>query len=222
MRTLFNAVLIAILSIGIIETPAFASPASSPSVPLGVVLQAANGKTADVNYGGATVYDGDRLQTAEDGSLRVRLGGPEMYLRSNSAAQVHAFPNGFSAELTAGSVVVSSAEGQTYQVLADGATIRPTGAQPTTGLITRVSANEVLLSSSRGSLEVTMGNEVETVEPGHSYKMEVEPDAAPADPAPQGGPYHTASNHFIWIVIAAVSVGTAIGVWRALVSPSHP
>jgi hypothetical protein len=59
------------------------------------------------------------------------------------------------------------------------------------------------------------------VEPGHSYRMEVEPEPAPADPAaPQGGPYHTAHNGFIWVVIVGVSAATAIGIWRALVSPN--
>jgi hypothetical protein len=201
-----------------------AAPANPASAPLGVVLQANGAKVgADQTSGGATIYDGDRLETLGGGSMRATLGGPQLYLRTATSTQVHSLPNGFSADLTEGTVVVSSSQGQTFQLLADGATIRPVGAQPVVAQVTRISANVLQLSSSRGALEVTMGDEVKTMEAGSSYRMEIAPDAAPSDPGPQGnGPYHTASNHFIWIAIIGVSAGAAIGVWRALVSPSAP
>ena len=202
-----------------------AAPATPASAPLGVVLQADRAQVGtDLTSGGATIYDGDRLQTQVEGTLRATLGGPQLYLRNNTTAQVHGLPNGFSADLLAGTVVVSSAEGQTFQLLADGATIRPTGAQPVVAQVTRISASVVQLSSSRGVLEVTMGDEVKTVDPGTSYRMEIAPDAsASSDPGPQGnGPYHTAKNNFIWIAIIGVSAAAAVGVWRALVSPSAP
>src|SRR6266852_3396503 len=199
-----------------------AAPANPPSAPLGMVLQADRAQVgADVTSGGATIYDGDRLQTQVEGTMRAALGGPQLYLRHDTSAQVHVLPKGFSAELTAGTVVVSSTEGQTFQLVADGAMIRPVGTQPVVAQVTRVSANELRLTSSHGALEVTMGDEVKTVESGASYRMEVEPD--PSDPGPQGsGPSPTARNRFIWIAIIGVSAGAAIGVWRALVSPSAP
>jgi len=213
--------IIAFLSIVFVAAPALASPAGAPSAPLGVVLQAGSARTGlDVAYDGATIYDGDRLQTTENNSLRVRLGGPQMVLSPGTAAQVHAIPKGFSADLTAGTVVVSADAGQTFQVLADGAVIRPVGAGPTAGQISRINATEVVLTGTRGVMEVAMGDEVKTVEAGHSYRMEVETEASPADPAAPQGPYHTAHNGFIWIVIAGVSAATAIGIWRALVSPN--
>jgi hypothetical protein len=201
-----------------------AAPANPASAPLGVVLQADHAQVgADLTAGGATVYDGDRLQTQEMGTMRATLGGSQLYLRNGTAALVHGLANGFSADLTSGTVVVSSTEGQTFQLLADGATIRPVGTQPVVAQVTRISASVLQLSSSRGSLEVTMGDEVKTVEAGSSYRLEVAPDAASSDPGPQGnGPYHTARNHFIWIAIIGVSAAAGIGVWRALVSPSAP
>jgi len=222
VSSLRKTVIVAFLSVAFVAAPALASPASAPSAPLGVVLQAGSAKTGmDVAYDGATIYDGDRLQTNENSSLRVRLGGPQMFLSPNTAALVHALPKGFSANLTAGTVVVSAEAGQTFQVLADGVVIRPVGAGPTVGQITRINSSEVVLTGTRGMMEVAMGAEVRTVEPGHSYRMEVEAEASPADPAPSSGPYATAHNGFIWIVIAGVSVATAVGIWRALVSPNH-
>ena len=66
MRRLFTAVVIATLSAVLVGVPAFAAPASSPSAPLGVVLSADNAHVgAGVTTSGATIYDGDRLETPE-------------------------------------------------------------------------------------------------------------------------------------------------------------
>lgn len=222
MRKLFSAVLIACLSLVLIEAPVLAAPASSPVAPLGVVVASEN-----VNFGasvatsGATIYDGDRLQTPPNSTLHVRLGSGQMVLRQNTIADVHAFPNGFSANLGAGTVVVSSAEGQTFQVIADGATIRPATSQPATGQISMISPTELVLTGTRGTLEVTMGDEVKTLEAGSSYRMEVEAEDPGPSPNPQV-PHATARNRFLWIAIPVVAAVTGIVIWRALVSPSKP
>ena len=72
--------------------------------------------------------------------------------------------------------MVSSDLGQTFQLIADGATIRPAGTQATVAQITRVSPTELLLNSTRGALEITMGDEVKTIEAGTAYRLEVEDD----------------------------------------------
>jgi hypothetical protein len=224
VRTLFNTVLIAFVSAALIGAPVMAAPApgSSPAAPLGIVVQANSAKQGvDVNYSGATVYDGDRLQTPEGSTLRVQVGAEQVVLRSNSAAQLHAMPNGFSANLNSGSIIVSSAAGQTFELYADGATITPANAEPVSGQITMLTPKELVLTSNRGVLKVTMGDEVKTLEPGSSYRMEVESADAAPDPGPNPqSPSPTARNRFIWIAIPAIAAVTAIVVWRALVSPS--
>jgi hypothetical protein len=222
VRTLFTAILVAILSLVLIEVPVMAAPGSSPSVPLGVVMAAENANVgAGVSTSGATIYDGDRLQTPANSSLRVRLGSGQLLLRQNTIADVHALPNGFSANLNDGTVVVSSPEGQTFQVIADGVTVRPANAQATAGQISMISAKELILTGTRGTLEVTMGDEVKTVEAGSSYRLEVESEDSGPGPAPQA-PHATARNHFLWIAIPVIAAATGIIIWRALVSPSAP
>ena len=223
MRTVFTAVLIGILCVVLVEAPVLAAPASSASAPLGVVLSAENGHVgAAVTSSGETIYDGDRLQTPPDGTLRVRLGAGQLFLRQDSEADVHALANGFSAKLNSGSVVVSSAEGQTFELVADGATIRPANAQPASGQITMITPKELVLTGTRGTLTVSLGDEVKTVEAGNSYRMEVETEDS-SGPGPQGGPpLHTGKNHLLWIVIPAVAVVTGILIWRALESPDSP
>ena len=222
MRTLFTAVLSATLSLVLIEAPVMAAPASSPSVPLGVVVAAESTNSgAGVTTSGATIYDGDHLQTPANSTLRIRLGSEQLVLRQNTVADVHAMPNGFSANLGAGTVLVSSAEGQTFQVIADGATVRPANAQPTSGQISMISPTELILTGTRGTMEVTMGDEVKTLEAGSSYRLEVAPEDPAPGPNPQA-PHPTAKNHFLWIAIPVVAAVTGIVIWRSLVSPSKP
>jgi len=218
---LFSAVLIATLSLVLIEAPVMAAPASSPSAPLGVVVAAENANVgAGVTTSGATIYDGDRLQTPANSSLRVRFGTGQMVLRQNTIADVHSFPNGFSANLNSGTVVVSSTEGQTFQVLADGASIRPANSESASGQISMISPTELVLTGTRGTLLVTMGDEEKTLEAGSSYRLEVETDEDPG-PNPQT-PHPTARNRFLWIAIAVIAAVTGIVIWRALVSPTAP
>ena len=220
MRTLFTGILIAALS----AAPIMAAPASSPSAPLGVVLASENAHVgAGVTASGATIYDGDRLNTPANSTLRVRLGSGQLVLRQNSTADVHSLANGFSASLENGTIVASSAEGQTFQILADGATIRPANDQPASGQIAMISPTELVLTGNRGTLLITMGEETKTLEAGSSYRLEVETadPAATPDPNPQA-PHATARNRFLWIAIPAVAAATGIVIWRALVSPTTP
>jgi hypothetical protein len=221
VRTVFSAVWIAVLSVALVEAPVLAAPASSPSAALGVVLSAENAHVgAGVISSGETIYDGDRLQTPPDGTLRVRLGAGQLFLRQSSEAEVHALANGFWAQLSSGSVVVSSGEGQSFELVADGATIRPANAQPASGQITVITPKELVLTSTRGMLTVSMGDEVKTVEAGNSYRMEVETEDS--GPGPQGGPARAGRNRFLLILIPAVAVVTGILIWRALISPDAP
>lgn len=221
MHKICGTILIAISGVILFQAPVMAAPPGTPSAPLGVVLAAENANAGvDATYSGATIYDGDRLVTQDIGTMRVRLGTGQIFLHKSTSTQVHAIPNGFSADLDVGSVSISSSEGQTFQLLADGATISPASSHPTTAQISKISPTELILTSTRGALLVTMGDEVKTVEPGSSYKMEVESEEA--DPQKRKLPVATARNHFILIVIGAVGVATGLIIWRAVISPDHP
>jgi ferric-dicitrate binding protein FerR (iron transport regulator) len=224
MRAFCKAALSIILCSALVGAPTMASSANPAPAPLGMVLQANKAQVGvDITGGGSTIYDGDLLQTQTGGTLRAQLGKSQMSLSQNTAAQVHGFPNGFSADLGGGTVVVSSAEGQSFEVLADGTSIRPVGTQVTVAQITKVNANELLLNSTRGALQITMGDEVRTIEPGTSYRMEVEAEASgPGPQGAQGAPSHAGRNrHFVlYLVAAGVAAGTGVLIWRALESPS--
>jgi hypothetical protein len=224
VRNVIKFSLLVILSSALVGGPAVASAANPASAPLGVVIEANRAQSGtSMATSGATVYDGDRLETGADETLRARLGGPQILLRQSTNAVVHNLTNGFLADLGMGSVVVSTVEGQTFQLVADGVTIRPATGKTTVAQITRVNANEVLLTSTRGALQLTMGDEVKTMDEGTSFRMEVggeDPGPQPQPNPQSGGPYHTAQNRFILYAVIGVSVATGVILWRALESPS--
>jgi len=221
VRTLSNIGLAVLLTITVVGAPAMAAPAKPVSAPLGVVVQAEHAMLGtDATSGGATIYEGDLLKTDVAGILRASLGGPQLYLRQSSSAQVRSLTNGFSADLKSGAVVISSKQGQSFELVADGAVIRPAGTDPVVAQITRVSPKELLLSSTRGALKVTLGSEVNTVEEGATYRMELDTEAA--DPASTGGPFHTVRSHFMRVALLGIGVATGVGIWRALISDCNP
>ncbi|MCU1342042.1 MAG: hypothetical protein JWN92_1465, partial [Candidatus Acidoferrum typicum] len=124
MNKLLISILVAVLSFTIIEIPATGVPANPASIPLGSVLQAQSVHSgADLTSVGATIYDSDRLETQEDGILRVRLGKSQMDLLPSTTAEVHRLSYGYVARLFRGTLFASSPSGQTFQLLANGATI---------------------------------------------------------------------------------------------------
>jgi len=224
VRKLVITLLLPIFGIALMHIPAQAAPAGSVVSPMGVVLQAHRAQVGtSLAMSGATVFDGDALATETEGTLQVRFGGSQAYLQPKSSAVVHASSGGFGANLKYGSVILSSANGEMFSLLANGATIRPGTSQPTVGQVTWVNANELLLTSRKGSLEVSMDGDVKTVAEGNSYRMVIQPSQSTAGPGPQGSGTLTAGrNRFLFIAIALVGTGVGIGLWQALVSPSAP
>ncbi len=222
MSKLFAAVLIAVLSAVLIASPTMAAPANAVASPLGFVLLVENpGVIGGATIGGATIYDGDRLRTQERETMRIRIGAGQIFLRQNTAAHVYALPNGYSASLDNGTIVASSGEGQTFQIVADGVTIHPANAQAASGQIAMIGANQLILTGIRGTLEVEMGGKVNTVEAGNSYRLEVESEDQGQDQQPPR-PMARGRRNYLWIVVPAVAAVTGYVIWRALVSPCTP
>jgi hypothetical protein len=227
-RSLIGGVLVSLLALS--PSLRAAAPAAAATAPeMGVVLQAEH---ASVDSGaatvGSTVFDGDQLQAEKDGGLlRVRFGSSQAALMAGAAAVVHRSPDGFSANLTRGQVVLASGQGQKFSLLADGATIQPSTSAPTVAQVTWVGPKELILTSRKGALQVSMGDEVQTVADGSSYRMLIDPvsaaAAAPA-PGPTPRPQTQAGGHnaFILVLIVAAAALVTVGIILAVESPSSP
>jgi len=224
VQTILKTILIATLSLTLTESSAMAMPASTTSVPLGSILEGLRaGEIFDSTPTGATIYDGDLLETQEGESLRVRLGKSQIQLNQSTAAQVHAVSDGYSANLIRGSVIVSSPRGQSFALFANAATIRFTGTQDTVAEVTLVNYGRLQLTTQAGAIQVFYEGNVKTVEAGKSLLIvpSAEESAYPApgaSPRQQPGGRHGAV--YFWAL--AGSVTAAIIIWRVLESPSRP
>jgi hypothetical protein len=186
LRKVVISLLLTVLAILAHQSMAVAA-AGSVSSPLGVVLQANHAQVgASSAVTGDTLFDGDSLATENGGTLQVRFGGSQAYFLAQSSAVLHQAGTGFGATLTSGTVVLSSQAGETFHLVADGASIRPATTQPTVGQVTLVSPTELQLISSKGSLEVSLDGETKTLLEGQSVRMLIQPVEEASAPDPQG------------------------------------
>lgn len=222
MRCLCNRILSAFLIFGLIALPATAAPVTAP---LGVVVVADQAKVGDSKaVNGSTIFQGDRLATAEAGQMQVRFGGTQARFLPGSLAVVNQSAGGVNADLLSGSVSVASAAGDVFSLSANQAVIRPAASQAVVAQVTRVSPSELLLSSSKGALEVTFDGEVTTIAAGSSYRMLLDPAAAdpqgPAGTRPAGKSKRRAV--FVLLAVAGTATGIAIAAVHGSSSPVSP
>jgi hypothetical protein len=207
-------------------TPANAMSTNAVSIAVGSVLDANRAQVGgDLAFAGTTIYDGDRLETDQVGALRSRLHESQVYLGSSTLISVRRLSAGFSLTLVHGAVVVSSPEGETFELFSDGATIDPVGTEATIIRVTRVSPSELLLTSERGAIQVSFGDYERKLEGGSNYRMIIRSDdSSPQDNGDHGKPRPASGgrNRIVLILVPAAAVAVGVVLWRALMSPSAP
>jgi hypothetical protein len=225
MRSAIQIGSYAILLVALTAIPAVGVAARPGSAPLGAIVQAVGGDgRVDILAAGSTIYAGDRLKTEDDEKLRARLGGWQIYLTSNTLVEVGGLPNDLSVTLLSGAIVISSPDRQTFQLQADGLTILPLGTQAALAQVIWKNAHELKVTSGSGGLQLSMGAEVQTIQQGETYRIAIETENQEAQgPAGSGkGAAPAGKNHFTKYAIAGGVIATAVGTWRAFVSPCAP
>lgn len=195
-----------------------AAAAPAPMISMGVVVEANNATlNASPVANLATISNGDTLSTGNAGALRARVGSSQIYLFPNSNVSLGQTLSGFSADLSGGSVLLSSNVGEAFEVLSDGAVVRSAPNQKNVAQISWVSPSELLLTSRLGNLEVTMGDETRTVNQGASYRMMIAPASQPAGAAAMHAS-GAGSGTFVLVAVGIVAAGTGVALWRAFES----
>jgi hypothetical protein len=225
-RSVLSTVLSALLIFGFMPVAAKAAPVAAP---LGVVVIAEQATVADSDaVNGSSVFEGDRLATGETGQLQVRFGATQTRLFPGSLAVVSQTPAGLNADLLGGTVSMSSA-GQAFSLTSNRAVVRPASAQAVIAQVTRVSPSELLLSSRKGTLEVTFDGEVTTIAEGSTYRMLVDPAEPQARQGAGAQPAGTAGHsrkRAVFILVGAAAAATGIAILASQgsspVSPSTP
>jgi hypothetical protein len=195
-------------------------PGQAPA--LGVVTQSLGGHlgTAAASEG-ATIYDGDRIETEENGALSLRAGTVQLSLSANSRVVIKHDESGLTPTLERGSVVFRAESGG-LRLNAAEVVARPQSSAPTLGQLT-LETCAVVVTSNLQALEVTAGTETKIVEEGKSYRVLLLDGACSTNL--HRAPLATGRSRFLpLLLIGAGGAGAAIIplLHKALESPDHP
>ena len=224
--TVSSRIIAALLSCTLLTAPVWAASSSS----LGTVVYA---DRAHVGAGqasvGATIFGGDRLSTEQSGSVQVRAGAARLLLSSASSATFSQDDASPSATLTFGSATFSTANSNAFALHVASAVIRPSTNQPTIGQVTVLNPKELIVKSTRGSLSISVEDDVREIPEGAAYRIVLDPNAAEAQ-GPRGAgtkgyggsPMKAAKSRFVWFAVAATAVVTVFAFQEVFESAARP
>lgn len=229
-----RAVFAGALALAVTSLPALAGPANTV---LGTVVTA---DKAHVGQGsaavGTTLYGGDRLSTEPLGSVQIRAGAARLLLLSASAAEVNDTEGAPSARLLLGTATFSTGNAHAFTLLASKAAIRAQSDAPTIGQVTYLNEKELIVTSKRGPLTVTVEGETQLIPDGGAYHVYLDPAASPQAPegagagsgsqtsqgSGKGGTLRAGRSRFLIFAVAVTGVATYFAVSEALESPNRP
>jgi hypothetical protein len=191
-------------------------PMFGQTTSLGVVTQSSGGHlNSSVATVGATIFNGDLLNTEAPGTLGVRAGAVQLVLSDDSAILMGHEGATLAPVLQRGSVSFRVESGGSLLLIATDVRVRPQSSELTVGQVTLESC-AVVITSRTQALEVVAGKETKIVQEGQSYRVSFEGGCGK-----QGAPVSAAHSRFLLIpVIAAIAVG--IGIHKAYESPDRP
>jgi hypothetical protein len=186
---------------------------------LGVVTQSLGGHlgTAAASEG-ATIYEGDRIETDESGALSLRAGTVQLSLSANSRVVMKHDESGLAPTLERGSVVFRAESGG-LRLSASDVVVRPQSSAPTLGQMT-LETCAVVVTSNLQALEVTAGPETKIVEEGKSYRVLLVDGSCSANS--HRSPLATGKNRFLPLVLIGSGAAIVPLLRKALLSPDHP
>lgn len=211
-------VLVFLMATSVAWDSAFAGPSA-----LGGVLQASRARlnTGPVSAG-ATIYDGDRFSTEKGGVLLLRGEAVMLELAAESNAVTRSRTNGaqgMETELTAGTLVFSTARATALEVIAGGARVQPASDARTVAQLSVTSPKELRIYARRGALRLSYKWQSETIAEGAAYRVILDPsDNNPNKAKPAG----RRNKAFELIVIGAALVPLIIVLHEVFESADRP
>ncbi len=220
----------AILTSCLLMTPVWGASAGALGTVVASDRASVGGAGAAV---GTTIFSGDKLSTADAGSVQLRTSAARFMLAASSMATVDEDGGMPEARLLRGTATFSTANVKAFALNASTAVIKPKSDEPTVGQVTMLSAKQLLVKCTRGALTITVGDDSRVIAEGSAYRIVLDPsesEEAQNQPPPEGAgakgsgrpPLMAAKSKFVWYAIAAVSVATILAVQEALESPDRP
>ncbi|PYU12914.1 MAG: hypothetical protein DMG37_11930 [Acidobacteria bacterium] len=220
-----RALIAAFLSLTLLISP----PWAAASTAFGTLVFANRARVGNTNASvGATVFSGDRLSTDEIGSVQIRAGAARLLLASASAATLSQEEVSPAATLTAGTATFSTANSKAFVLHVASAIIRPNTDQPTIGKVTVLNPKELVVKSVRGSLQISVEDDVREIPEGEAYRIVLDPNADPQGPRGAGTkgmggpPIKAAKSRFIWYAVAitgGLTIYVAHEAWESAYKP---
>lgn len=177
---------------------------------------------------GTTLFGGERIFTDAQGAMQARMGNARIYLGARSSATLGNDAGVPSATLTAGTMTFSADSANSFELRAGDAQIRPQSNGPTLAQVTLVGPKEMVVTSRRGPLSITIGEETKLIPEAGSYRVLLDAPAEPEAQGPRGAgtgaPQKSArSRDRILILLIGASAGvTVFAMHEIFESPSRP
>lgn len=226
-----RAIFATALSFSLMTIPAWGAPTAA----LGTVIAADRARVGEAKAEvGTTVYAGDSLSTALQGSVQVRAGKARLLLLSSSCAVISDTEGTPAARLLNGTATFSTGNAHAFTLFASDAAVRAQTDAPTIGQVSYLGPKELLVRATRGSLVVTVENDAQIVAEGTSYRVMLDqPEEMAQGPAGAGSgrdrglgsgrpPRRAGRSRFIYIAGGAAAVVTYLAVSEALESAQRP
>jgi hypothetical protein len=209
---------ILVMMAGLAAMPAMAGPSSAP---MGIVTSAQRALVGHVMaVDGTSIYDGDTLSTDATGALRLQFGASQMVLTGGTVVSLNKTDAGVVATLVSGSVRFASVPGSLMEVRTlKSVVIRSKGNESAVGQLSVTGPASFQIGSTKGALDVSVNGVDHTVEASTAYNVSLDADNGGGQ---NGSPRAAGTSGGIWIAVAAIAAGTAVAIWLAFRSPSHP
>lgn len=189
------------------------------TTPAGVIQQSASAQlnTTEAPIG-TSVYDGDRLETQDNGALTVRSGQIQLSMLGNSMLWMNHENSILTPTLQRGTVIFRAETGQGIEIRADDVRVRPHNPVLTLGQVT-IEKCDVLVTAQTQQLEVTAGKETKILDEGKTYRVT---RANACGAAEFHAPVAPGQSRFLLVAAGVVGVLTAVPIVKSLESPDRP
>ncbi len=201
----------------------FSISAQAGGKPLGLLTLAYSARlnTAEA-FAGLSVFAGEEMATDSGGKAMVRIGASVATLAGDSSMTLQGNGDGAHVDLTAGSVFVSSSRKNPLEVHAEDALVQPHGDQDVQARVLMYSPKVLQITTRVGSLNFSYHGEFRVLPEGQTYRIYLDPDAAPGAQGPAGagsgstsGPAQTGGGStgakVAYFILAGV--GTGLAAW---------
>jgi|SRR5215831_9008699 len=146
--------------------------------PLAVIAVAENARigTTDAILG-TNVYPGDALSTADHGTLRLRVGGAQLYLLASSTATLAQENGGAEARLTRGAAGFSATAADGVEIDTPVGVVSPAGDVRTFAQVTVADLQGAIITVYEGNLLLRRNGQEETLAGGKEYRVSLRDDS---------------------------------------------